>query len=333
MTRSLSSSVALLAAALCAPAGLASSAGCSKFTEDADTSPDGGGSETGTGSDAATTPSAVLVDKGSGAVSAVTASEAGVAWAVGNLVYGATPTTPAVKMFDAKTPVTELLLAGENVYTSLPDAVVRCAVAKDCGAGDRTPFPDGPAAMAVAGDTLYLAERRNGFDLRSCPAARCGTANVAVVGSAGLGSAATTISVAPPTLIAGYATGLLLRIPLGGGMAKGLDDVPGFKGLVGAGTNAFYLDGSGATLIRRDLNLSMPSTVIAKGLADARDLVRDGVHIYWLEAGKGAVRRCTFPACNGITDVAVIKGAARLAVGDRVYVATAAGEIYAAPKP
>ena len=270
---------------------------------------------------------------------AFAAGPAGVVWSSNVAIYGLSSTGEPVVMVTGGDAITkDAVVTSADLIIARPGigAVVRCpygvaclSISNNTATGFNRP---GPLSLDGAG-ALYVAETNGSLRLMTCTADSCRVTS-AQFGTALLPMGVTSIAAAGGHVAVVIATGQI-RVYAATSEPTTLREASGaVEGIANDGQTAYWIDGVMQKLVSRDVSAAGPPATSLFTVANATGLVRDGDRLYWLERSTGEVRRCKTPGFTGVEVVAVLPGASRLAVGDRVYLANeTTRKIFALPKP
>lgn len=286
--------------------------------------------------------------------SAIAASTSGLAWVEGDAVSLKRPGQPAVVHMDPTvSPGATGFLAMDTTFVvmSQPSGVRRCPINTTCVTNPSAPFYEvknvGPLAIVDA--ELWAAEREEARRLVTCGVSGgCGTAPDVV---AYLPGDARQLALTSTHVIVGFADHTIRAWPRAGRPDGGAPDAGAsdggtdggalappplaslgdLRGLAATATEVYWADGTAGTIGRCTVTAcAATKDNLLTQRAFPRALAVFGAKLYWVETNANAVLRCTLPACMDATVIANVLEPTALAVGDRVYVASAAEQkVYA----
>lgn len=295
----------------------------------------GDGAVSDAGADAASTLPVTAVPwvKAAGAIGGFAAGGGGLAWTVGNLVYGAPAgdVPHAVTVLDASdgTPTGALVVNGATVHIGRKGGVSTCPLAGECLAS-KPPFApcSAPWLMALVTTSLEVVEQEGPKRIAACPATNCTSVAQRIAGP--LENVRFFASSPAGPVVA--TNDAVLHFPTG--TPDALATATPATGLASDGQNVYWLVGSTGKLVRDRPSDGVTPIELEGDFSGASDLVNVGEHLYWLVSATGRVMRCTKPDCADPALVVQLAGTSRFALGDRLYLLDdTTGRISAAPRP
>ena len=331
--------VACLSGCIATFIGALAASACTPFAAaDSDPTVDGGVPDAGLlDAELPTAPIEIAALSGQTLGAVFAAGTAGVVWSANLEIFGLAATGKPVVMYVGGEVLSKdaVVTSGDVIVSRLSSgAVIRCPYGVSCTSipGNTATGFNRPGPLSLDGATLYVAETNGAMRLMTCSAAPCKT-STAQFGSAALPSGVTSIAAAGGNVMVVVTTGQITAYASSGGPTALQDAAGTVAGIANDGLYAYWVDGVSKRLVSRDVGAVGPPTASPFMVANAVGFVRDGDRLYWLEPSTGEVRRCKTKAFAGVEVVAVLPGASRLAVGDRIYLANdTTGKIYAAPK-
>lgn len=308
----------------------------------ADGAPDDGAAADGTdatdATDARPAEALLVAQIDGGALGGVfAAGPGGPVWSVDRTLWSLTPLGVPTLTYtspDAITPHVVVSLA--DLFASRPEsnALVRCPLGAACTSPVPTTGLEGSGPLALHAGNLFIAELAGARNLLMCPATAC-VNPVPLFSPLSMPVGIVSIAAAASHVIALGNTGVITSYPQG---AAGVDlkAAGTVAGIATDGVNAYWIDAAvtPAKLVRNPLGAPNSPVTSTFSVPTARDLVRDGDRLYWLESASGTVRRCKLPDFTEPQVVWTRASASRMALGDRIYLAEdSTGSIYAVPKP
>ena len=274
---------------------------------------------------------------------AMAASSAAMIWLQDDSVYAHVPNGSqglVMKAFNNAPASGFLALESSTAVMDQAGGVSRCTTQPPCNNNVSAPIYglEDAGPLGVLDGEIYVAERGGSRRLMTCGIAQsCGTNAPslallpAVATRMALGSTYVVLALEDKSLIA-YPRAA--RLDAGVTAPVTLASVFDLRGLAVDGKEAYWTDGAAGTIARCAVDACASTTVVIAGQrAFPRAIAVAAGTAYWVETDGDSVWRCSVPACTDVSRVARVMRPVDLAIGDRVYVASAGTQkIYAVPR-
>jgi hypothetical protein len=271
---------------------------------------------------------------------AMAASTSAMVWVEGNTVSLLDPGKPPVALMMPINGATGFLaIETVTVIMTEPTGVRRCPTTGGCNASDPSAPIYGlsdPGPIGIVDGEIFVAERGSAHRVATCGlTANCGDTPAVV---AYLPAVPKEIAFTPSSVVVGLADQTIRAYPRAGRPDAGasppaeLVKVGDLRGLAASGAEIYWADGPNGTIGRCTVE-SCTATSVVTGRAFPSAVAASAGKLYWIETNADSVFRCTLPACGDVTRIARVLQPSDLAVGDRVYIASATEQkIYATPR-